>query len=1080
MKKLLYSLLVLVNVLCYSQSGIQSPCATDVLLNNLIDNSPEARTKLEFFEENLRNTTTEFANKSGLSIPPAGSITIPVVVYIVHDGTALTNISDVQVNSQLTALNEYFLNTGIKFCLATKVNGTTALPTVNTSDVQNTAGIIHVNNATLSNHFSNAQQALVNTASPQITKERYLRIWVVKSIDGTNSGTLGYSMFPHVSPIFDGIVMRYDVFGNANPNMLANYNLGKILVHEVGHYLALYHTFEGGCSNSVGDCLYDGDRICDTPQVAAPNFNCVVGTNSCLESPAILDDLTNYMDYGNNNCQNHFTNGQIERMLMVLNANRNVLYSTENIIYTGTCGSANLISATITVNDYSPCASTTTPTSFSAPPSATYSWNFGDPFATVSNPNTANTQVASHIYTSAANSPYTITLTVTNANGDTLTSTEQIYVANCAPINNSNSYWYVDRSSGLDFATGRAVFDPNFPSNNTANLSCNSQCDTNGNLLFYTNNFKVWNRQHVQINPTDLMLSSNSNSSYQTLIVPKPPVTGNVISEYYIFVQQPFNSNVSDIGFYYNVVNVNGTTATMGAMHQPITLPVSYGFDLAPNGALIGSKSITAVKKCNNYDYWIMAILKKGTDLYFVVFSLTSSGLAYNSERLIVNGSSGFINDSVIEIAPNGNKIFLSHGYNSVIPSRIYDFNKAEGIVDSGYSSISLPQSAGNYGQIQGSSFSADSNLLYISNYYNKTIYQYNINALQINNTSKAVASVTIGPWGMQLGPDNKLYIAMANGTNNYKKLSVIHNPNIIATTDNPNACNFTLNGPVATNFVSRVGPSLPNIIDANQQAAYFEPNTPNVISRYITACNTYKFFPNVCGTSFIWTFTNTSLGTSFTTTVTNPTYNFSQNGTYVVTLKSSNNVLLGTSSPIEINTAPTPTITGSTTACLTRVYESITNNSTPINPGDSVNWSITAGSGSITGLVNNQPSVNINWTSLPGTITLTKVNAAGCTTTATTTISAFCPTLNNQSFSKDSITISPNPSTGLFTIDIPDFVGKINIRVFEVSGRIVLNESELMNNGHKNIDLSHCQSGMYIIEINSSEFTHAQKILKN
>jgi hypothetical protein len=407
----------------------------------LTDNFPEVKQRLESFEKDLRNARISVANKTESAIPPPGSITIPVVVYIVHDGTALTNISDAQVVNQITALNDYFLNTGIKFCLATKVDGANPIPTVTASDEQTTMGIIHVNNATLSNHFSNAQQDLVDTANTQITKDRYLRIWVVKSIDGTASGILGYSMFPNTSYIFDGIVMRYDVFGNGNPNMFPNYNLGKVLVHEVGHYLGLYHTFEGGCSASAGDCYSDGDKVCDTPRVAAPNFNCITGTNSCVETPAILDDLSNYMDYGNNYCQNHFTTGQIERMLAVLSSSRSTLYTTQNLIYTATCGSSNLISSTITPSNFSPCASSTVATTFNAPFATTYSWDFGDNFATVSNPNTANTQNASHIYTSAANSPYTVTLTVTNSTGSSSVSTEKIYVTNCAPINNSNAYW---------------------------------------------------------------------------------------------------------------------------------------------------------------------------------------------------------------------------------------------------------------------------------------------------------------------------------------------------------------------------------------------------------------------------------------------------------------------------------------------------------------------------------------------------------------------------------------------------------------------------------------------------------------
>jgi hypothetical protein len=378
-----------------------------------------------------------------------------------------------------------------------------------------------------------------------------------------------------------------------------------------------------------------------------------------------------------------------------------------------------------------------------------------------------------------------------------------------------------------------------------------------------------------------------------------------------------------------------------------------------------------------------------------------------------------------------------------------------------------------------GCSFSPDSNVLYSTDYFGKKLYQFNVNSINVNNTRKEIASTLPALWSIQMGPDNKLYITMT-GVGYNQKLSVIHKPNELSTTENPNACNFTTDGPKATVPNSNASPALPNIIDAKQETAYFEPNTPNVICKYITACNTYKFFPNVCGTSFIWTFTNTTLGTSFTTTVTNPTYNFTQNGTYIVTVKSSDNVLLGTSYPIIITNASSSAITGSTAACLARFNEKITNNSTTVNTEESVTWSITGGAGTITGSINNQSSVNINWTSLPGIITLTKVNAAGCTSTTTQTITAYCQPLGVETFSGEDLIVIPNPSTGLFTINIPNFSGKIDLQVFDVSGRIILEESDSFITGEKNIDLSNCLSGMYIIKINSFEFTYSQKIIKN
>ncbi|MGH2664508.1 M43 family zinc metalloprotease [Flavobacterium sp.] len=1079
MKNLIVLIACLLFSLTYSQEKFpKAPCVTDALLKELIEASPDIKNQLELLDKNIYEEGMKFSRNS-LSIPPSGSITIPIVVYVVHDGTPLTNISDAQVNDQLNALNNYYLNTGIKFCLATKANAVSPIPTVNASDIQTTTGIIHVNNSTLSNHSTNSQSNLVATASPQITKDRYLRIWIVKSIDSSNSGILGYSMYPNTSPIFDGIVMRYDVFGNGNPNLLANYNMGKVLVHEVGHYLALHHTFDGGCSNTFNNCSLDGDRVCDTPAVAAPNFNCIAGTNSCPEIPAVPDDLSNYMDYGNHACQNHFSTGQIQRMLSTLYLYRSTLFETDNIIYTGTCGSNNLLSATISTNDFSPCASSNVATSFSAPFAQTYSWNFGDAFASVSNPNTANTQSASHIYTSSANSPYTVTLTVTNSNGESKTSSVLIYVTNCTPIANGNSYWYVDASSGLNFSSGKPIFDPTFPNANFANLSCNAQCDSSGNLLFYTNKFKVWNNLHSTINSTDLMLNSSGNKSEQVLIVPKPPASGNAITQYYIFIQQSHNSGAADVGFRYNIVNVSGTNATMGAIRQPITLPASYGFNVATDGALLGMSCVSAVKKCNGNDYWIITLLKKGNTPYLVVFSLSNAGLVYQSEQMIV-GTTPFLSDSIIQISPNGNKIFLMHYYGSAsVPCRLFDFNKAQGIVSSSYTSISIPETPfPTYSQMFGSTFSPDSNLLYVADQYAKKIYQFNINTIGINNSRKEIASTTMSPWSLKNGPDGKIYVTMTNTTNDYEKLSVIHSPNIISTNENPNACNFSLNGPKPTSFSYRLGPALPNHIDAQQATAYFDPNTTNVISKYITACNTYKFFPNVCGTTFVWTFTNTSTGTSSTSTNTNPTYNFSQNGSYIITLKDNSNVTLGTSS-LQITTAPIPSISGSGTACLTQPTANVTSNSVVLQTGETGVWSITGGTGNITGPAN-LSSVNASWSVLPGTLTFTMTNAFGCTSTNTQTISSFCPNLSNQEFSYSDFQIKSNPSHGVFIISSGTYSGKATIEVFDMQGRMVSKEANFDFNKQKTLDLTALQSGVFLIKIFGYDFISSMKIIKD
>lgn len=79
---------------------------------------------------------------------------------------------------------------------------------------------------------------------------------------------------------------------------------GLVLIHEVGHYLGLFHTFSGGCQ--------DLDEVADTPAQAGPTDGCFGFRDTCPAPGA--DDLNNYMDYANDLCWNHFSPGQIRRM----------------------------------------------------------------------------------------------------------------------------------------------------------------------------------------------------------------------------------------------------------------------------------------------------------------------------------------------------------------------------------------------------------------------------------------------------------------------------------------------------------------------------------------------------------------------------------------------------------------------------------------------------------------------------------------------------------------------------------------------------------------------------------------------
>lgn len=307
---------------------------------------------------------------------------IPVVFHVVYENE-VENVPDSVIMNQLRVMNECFRRTNadtssmrsdfdglvgdarIEFVMAQKdpkgntTNGITRTETT----VGHFGGILPhgqgenakilqwINDSLFDNYFRITEQSKGGADAWDPT--RYLNIWIgdmrifepkfnnfeeiyllalaTPPLDHKNWND---ESFQSLRKYHQGVLMHYLAAGPNNPAQFpspyqvfnGNANLGKLLVHEVGHYLGLRHIW------GDGDCTAD-DFIDDTPRASGSSlYKCDQNANSCkdtINGKDLPNMIENYMDYSDGKCQNSFTNGQVALMRGVIKDYRSPLVSVQ-------------------------------------------------------------------------------------------------------------------------------------------------------------------------------------------------------------------------------------------------------------------------------------------------------------------------------------------------------------------------------------------------------------------------------------------------------------------------------------------------------------------------------------------------------------------------------------------------------------------------------------------------------------------------------------------------------------------------------------------------------------------------------
>jgi len=425
--------------------------------------------------------------------------------------------------------------------------------------------------------------------------------------------------------------------------------------------------------------------------------------------------------------------------------------------------------------------------------------------------------------------------------------------------------WYFGQNAGLDFNSGSPVALTN--GQLVTDEGCATISNSSGQLLFYTDGITVYNKNHsVMFNGTGLM--GHPSSVQSATIIPKPG-SNNL---YYIFTT---DNEHDPNGFRYSIVDMNldgGNGAVTSDKNVLVYTPTIENLGITKHG--------------NGQDYWI--ITHGWNSNSFIAYQLTATGLNLtpvitNIGAIITGGPTDFVAAGTIKISPSGSKL----AFTSVSDiAQLFNFNNITGVLSNEITLLN------EIGELIGAAFSPDESILYIANSFGK-IHQFDMNAVDIPNSRIIIHNGNI-PGQLQLGPDNKIYIAFNNRT----KLGVINNPNILGL-----GCNFVLDGVDLSGRLSKLG--LPSF---NQ--SYFAPSI-----QFQNSCvgeATQFQLGNSTTTSAVWNFGdgNTSNSLSATHTYTAP-------GTYTVSVMATNNSGTGvTTRDIIISAVPTATQPNNISIC--------------------------------------------------------------------------------------------------------------------------------------------------------------------
>ena len=341
----------------------------------------------------------------------------------------------------------------------------------------------------------------------------------------------------------------------------------------------------------------------------------------------------------------------------------------------------------------------------------------------------------------------------------------------CFPQGEFNN-WYFGHHCGITFNSGTPVFLPGNPMNVGGNLAEASVSDSSGNLLFFSNGLKVWNRNlwempnglgllggEVECQVMAVQDISNPNLYYLFTVHHRPGPTDTLEGSHYSLIDMQLDGGLGDI--------------VPGMKNIPLPMGDSV------------YNALTATRHQNNRDAWVV-VLEHGTETQYLAFLIDSTGLNTTPvvspstlKNSIWNSGPGAV-AGFMRISPGGQYLFCTDSL-----TEMCFFNTTTGVVTPQFRF--WPGTGNKWGR--SPEFSIDSRYVYFTTptFPFGAVVQYDM--INTDSASFMQSQVTVGDsigWGIQMAPDGKIYVTTGWAD---RPLHRINNPSAPGT-----ACNFQSN----------------------------------------------------------------------------------------------------------------------------------------------------------------------------------------------------------------------------------------------------------------------------------------------